>query len=106
MVDVSQSFSVPEPPARTLEAAETSCWLLQSAYWVGSERGDKGNLNQLMRVLKTDYVADVAVGDPLSLTPRLAFRILPDGVALSHPEVVLQRSGSVSGSASVASASP
>lgn len=31
---------------------------------MGSERGEKGDLNQLMSVLKTDYVADVAVGDP------------------------------------------
>jgi hypothetical protein len=75
---------------------------------VGSERGEKGNPNQLMRVLKTGYVADVAVGDPLLVTPRLpvAFRILPDGVALYLPKVVLRRSGSVSGFASVASASP
>jgi hypothetical protein len=73
---------------------------------VGSERDDKGDLNQLMCVLKIEYVADVAVGDPLMLTPRLAYYILPDGVALYRPEVVLQRSGSVSGSASVASVSP
>ena len=75
---------------------------------MGSERGGKGNLNQLMSVLKTEYVADVAVGDPLLVIPRLGFCILPDGVALNHPdpEVALQRSGSVSGFASVASVSP
>lgn len=73
---------------------------------MGSERDDRGNPNRLMSVLRTEYVADVAVGDPLMLTPRLAFCILPDGVALNHPEVVPQRSGSVSGVASVASVSP
>jgi hypothetical protein len=61
-----------------------------------------------MCVLKTEYVADVAVGDPLMLTPRLARCVLPlpDGVALYHPKVVPQKSGSVSGFASVASVSP
>lgn len=61
-----------------------------------------------MSVLKSEYVADVAVGDPLMLPPRLAYLycILPDGVALYLPEVVPQRSGSVSSFASTASASP
>jgi hypothetical protein len=59
-----------------------------------------------MSVLKIEYVADVAVGDLLMLTPRLGCRILPDGVALYHPKAVPQKSGSVSGFASAASASP
>jgi hypothetical protein len=62
-----------------------------------------------MSVLKSEYVADVAVGDPLMLPPRLAYSycILPDGVAALYlPEVVPRRSGSVSSSASTASASP
>ena len=90
----------------TLEAAETSCSLLQRGCQVGSEMDEKGNLNQLMSVLKTGCVADVAVDDPLMLTPRLACRFLPDGVALYHPKVVPQKSGSVSGFALAASASP
>ena len=74
---------------------------------MGSERDEKGtNLNRLMSVLKTGYVADVAVGDPLMVTPRLTCCVLPDGVALYHPKVVPQKSGSVSGFASAASASP
>lgn len=75
---------------------------------MGSGRDERGNPNQLMSVLKTEYVADVAVDDSLMLTPRVACCILPDGVALYHPnpKVVPQKSGSVSGFASAASASP
>jgi hypothetical protein len=73
---------------------------------VGNERDDKGNPNRLMSVLKNEYVADVAVGDPLMLTPRLGYCILLDGADRYHTEVVPQRSGSVSGVASAASVSP
>jgi len=73
---------------------------------VGSERDERGNLNQLMSVLRDQRVADVPVGDPLILTPRLAYCNLPDGVALYPPEVAPRRSGSVSGFSSVAGSSP
>ncbi len=73
---------------------------------MGNERDEKGNPNQLMSVSNNEYVADVAGGDPLMLTPRPVYTTLPDGVALYLPEVAPQRSGSVSGFASTASASP
>jgi len=56
--------------------------------------------------LRDQRVADVPVGDPLILTPRLAYCNLPDGVALYPPEVAPRRSGSVSGFSSVAGSSP